>query len=719
MSAATDPRPLTLGPTVRRSLSGLRQRARLSLGVRGFSSLILILVLAALLSYGLDRTLRLGWSTRATLLVLALSGAAALVYTRLLRPLTTPLPDTELARVVERVEPSLDWRLMSAVQFASGWSPDPSTSTELAQRVVNDAERLAGEVDFGRAVPLSPVAKSGFRGAVVLVAAIALCNTFADDTKKWAQRNLLLSTSVQWPKDTRLEITNPENFGLKALDGKMPHPDDMSDERPTPVLAMPRGDDLVISVLAKGVVPSRVYVDVEGNADTGTLVMDAVGKGQFRTELLQLKESFTFTVRGGDDVIGPFEVQVLRRPWIEGLSFTVTPPPHTGSPQRTFGVEAGSVSLPEGTQVTLQARVSKPLTRAWLETRTAASSTAAIHTATLAGEGRDFSATFRLEQSGIYQVRVEDEHELGFEEPTRFSLVARPDEAPEVRLKLHGVGLNVTPQASLPLTVSAEDDYGLVGGEFRYRATGGTAEKPFLEQNALPLEELAGRRAGEAESVLELKGIELEPRMALTLWAQATDTDPSGPNVGTSPSHTLRVVTAEQLLNELLRRLHEQRLALERAITEEERLAMGLSGLDQETLGRAPRAHRDVARIVNRAAEVVEGTVAEMKVNKILDKSTWGRLLDDVATPLHNLHGGPLRRAQHLAETAGDAEGPERDALMSQGGAVCERVVRDLKRIVAHMDRIEELAELIALLKRIIKREQDLLDRTRQEERGR
>ena len=88
--------------------------------------------------------------------------------------------------------------------------------------------------------------------------------------------------------------------------------------------------------------------------------LDALEKGSFRTEFKQLAESFSFSLRGNDDAIGPFEVEVLRRPWIEGLTFTTEPPPHTGESPRTFGVEAGSVSLPQGTRAISALSVPSP-----------------------------------------------------------------------------------------------------------------------------------------------------------------------------------------------------------------------------------------------------------------------------------------------------------------------------------------------------------------------
>ncbi len=702
---ATNDARLKLGPTVRRVLDQVRRRARVALGLRGAASLVLLVVAVSLLSFGLDRLLRLAWGSRAVILVLMLTMLGAVAWSRLLRPLLAPLPDDELARLVEGRHPFLEWRLLSAVQFADpAWAPGPETSRSLAAAIVDDAERAAPGVEASRVVPGQPMAQASVRGGAVLLAGVLLVVSFQDAAATWARRNLLLSTTARWPQDTRLHLD------VAALNTE------------TRVVTLPHGSDLTISVSAEGVVPARVFVETWGDPEAAAaeggasrdelLVLDGLGEGRFRAVLDEVTSGFSFVVRGGDAEEGPFRVRVIRRPWVEALTFRVTPPPHTGLPERTFGVEAGSLTLPVGTHVRLEARVTKPLVRASVEERQAGTDGAAVvRSSTITATG--FTAELDLERTAAFEVDVLDQDQLGFAQPLRFSLVAQPDEAPSVQLALLGVGLNVTPQALLRARVGASDDHGVAAARLRLKV-GPAGERPPIERDTT-LAALAGQRSAEALAAADLGELGLEPRMAITLWAEATDADPRGPNVGTSPAVQLRVVTPEQLLGELLRRLHEQRLELERMILEEERLAQGLSGHDQATLERASRAHRDVGRAVLRAADVVEGVVAEMKSNRLLDAATWDRLTEDVADPLRALHGGLLQEARTSAEQAAAAAEGERASASVAAGLAAATVAQELKAIVARMGRIEELAELVAALKAVIQKQRDLLDKTRQE----
>lgn len=697
MSVSVQDRP-SLGPTVRRVLDRVRGRARLALALRGAASLVLFAVAVSLVSFGLDRVLRLAWGSRAALLVLMLTAAGALLWSRLLRPLLAPLPDDELARLVEARHPFLEWRLLSAVQFAApGWAPGPETSRALARAVVDDAELLAHDVDPSRVVPGAPMAQASVRGGAVLLAALLLVAGFPGPAATWARRNLLLSTTARWPQDTRLVV---EVAGLDPT---------------ARVAVVPHGSDVTISVLAEGVVPARVYLDTRGEAEGEApprderLVLDGLGEGRFRAVLDEVTAGFSFVVSGGDAEEGPFQVRVIRRPWVDALAFTVTPPPHTGLPERTFGVEAGNVALPVGTRVVVDARVSKPLARVRLEERQAGDGVAAVRTATITPTG--FVAELSLERTALFAVDVVDQDGLGFAQPLRFSLVARPDEAPDVQLALEGVGLNVTPQATLRARVGASDDHGVAAARLRLKV-GRSGDRPEVERETALLA-LVGQRSAVTSVAQDLGELDLEPRMALTLWAEAADADPRGPNVGASPAVQLRVVTPEQLLGELLRRLHEQRVELERMVLEEERLSQGLSGKDLATLERASRAHRDVGRAVLRAADIVEGVVAEMQSNRLLDAATWDRLTEDVVAPLRALHAGSLQEARTAADRATAAGEAERAAACAAAGQAAATVARELQAIVGRMGRIEELAELVAALKAVIQKQRELLDATR------
>ncbi|RMG13243.1 MAG: hypothetical protein D6731_12570 [Planctomycetota bacterium] len=678
---------------LRTRLAALRRRARVALAVRGASTLSVAAVGLALVSFGLDRSLRLAWETRLVGLVLALSAVLAVLYRRLWRPLRAPLGDATLARRVEAVHTDLDWRLVSAVEFtAPGWRAGPETSARLVERAVEEALSVCEGRSFGAAVPAAPAARAGARGGVVLLAGVALVLAWPQAAAVWARRNLLLDPHADWPRDTRLEL-----LSLTA------------DGQPVPLRAdgsavVARGVDLGIRVRARGVVPRRVLLESHAGGASEERALDGLAGGEFRTTLERVGSSFRFWLRGGDGEAGPFAVTVLERPWVGALALRVEPPAYTGLPARRFALTASNVAIPRGARVVLRAECSKPLARAGLWERDEDEGVARVHTATLLEGGAGFEVDLLLEHSAFFELRVTDRDGLTPAEETRFGLVAVADQSPQVRLRLEGVGLSVTPGATLRFALEARDDHGVAAAALRHRVQGGEEE---AVEGALPLRlDAEGRATGE----LELGPLELEPKAALALWGEARDRDPRGPNLGSSPTIQLRVVSPEELLNELLRRLHEQRLELERLAAEEERLAGALQAAQAPAVERAAPTQADAGRVLERAAGAVDGVVAELRANHLLDGRTYRRLSEEVAGALRAVAEGTLARARERCEAAADDRG---EATARAAGEAVARVAQEVRAIVARMGRLEELAELVAALKQLISEQRELMEEAR------
>ncbi len=447
-----------------------------------------------------------------------------------------------------------------------------------------------------------------------------------------------------------------------------------------------------------------------------------------------MTEPFAFTVAGGDAELGPYQVEVVERPWLEGLRLAVEPPAYTGLPARTFDLESTDVELPVGARVRALARVSAPLRRGWLEVE-GAGEPAAVHTGVLAEGGRALEVPLLLDRTQELRLRVEDEHGFGLDAPVRFTLRAVPDAPPAVSLALHGVGTNITRGARLRYAVEARDEYGLQGGALRLRITGGeppaqagapagggtapgaeAGEPPPPREVEDALASLGGGgREAAAAGVRELEGLELPLRAAVTVWAEARDGNPSGAaasgpgQVGASAAVHLRVVPDEELINELLRRLQEVRLQLERLADEEDRLAAGLRGSERAAaIERAAPVQHDVSRSATRAGDTVEGVVDELETNQLLDAPAWERLRRQVVAPLRALPDAALARALTAAEAA--AADPAGAASAAEGAA---DVARELRAIAARIGQLEDLAALVAELKRLIREQHELLDRTR------
>ncbi|MBI3722848.1 hypothetical protein HY251_02670, partial [bacterium] len=246
-----------------RRLGALRSRTRVHLAIDGVASTCLAFVSICVASFGVDRIFRLPLGQRAFMLLLLALAVGTLVWRRLVARVRVALPLHELARQVEKLQPSLDWRLVSAVQFLEG--ADPRGSRELAGIVVEQAERAASPLDFTRTLDTNAVAWRAARGGVVLACGLALVMGFPDAAKTWFLRCILLSSTEEWPKNTRLHISPYE-------------------ERRTKTVAIPRGADLAIVVTASGDQPSRMTLsfECEGSKAHGTRNLASLGKNRFR-----------------------------------------------------------------------------------------------------------------------------------------------------------------------------------------------------------------------------------------------------------------------------------------------------------------------------------------------------------------------------------------------------------------------------------------------------
>jgi hypothetical protein len=345
-------------------LAALRARTRVHLAIDGLASTALAFVTIGLVSFGIDRVFRLPWGQRAGMLAIMALLAGTLIWRRIVVRLRVALPLVELARAVEKMEPRLEWRLVSAVQFLE--REDPRGSAELARLVIAEAEQAAAPLVFSRVLDTGAVARRTGRGLLTVACGLALVLApgFRKSSKIWFDRCILLSSTAEWPKNTELTVTAQNGQVVTVLgNGRMR-------------VAIPRGSDLAIIVSARGEVPTRATLafDFAASHIRGTRPLARLGDNRFRHVFEKVVEDCDFLVRGGDDEVGPIHVAVVRPPFLDGLAIEADPPAYTKVPKKTFGIEAGEIALPAGTSVTITAHGTKPLLGAELDVRFAGTS---------------------------------------------------------------------------------------------------------------------------------------------------------------------------------------------------------------------------------------------------------------------------------------------------------------------------------------------------------
>jgi hypothetical protein len=304
-----------------------------------------------------------------------------------------------------------------------------------------------------------------------------------------------------------------------------------------------------------------------------------------------------------------------------------------------------------------------------------------------------------------------------------------------VKFQLEGIGSMVTPQARLPMRIEAEDDYQVTALVIAWSLAGeAEADSDGEEKLAGPAKPLP---RVEEQHVWELGALKIQPEKRLTLRVGAADNDGlKSPKTGFSSALSLRVVTADRLAEDFLRREEELRRVVERVIEEErqvrdvvfERLqppaasAAGASTaekgswlatgtLSPKALGELrdlEKTERNHIRQLKLTSRGVRQILDEMKNNRVGEADDIERLAALILEPLDNLAASEYPDIEESLGRvrSGDSplarEGAAREAEKLRLVLLFESKLDKLDRIVANMFRLEGFTEVVKRLRVII-----------------
>ena len=665
----------------------LRWRVRQSLLVEGLGLLLGALLVYLAVTLPLDRWLRLERVVRLLLLATAVAVVLRWLLRRVLVPLRLPLNAEELALAVERRNPRLQQKLISAVQFRQrlerfGGLKDLPDSPDLMRAVVAGVDEASPGIPFASAIDQPHVTKMA---AVAIASFVLLGSSFlsAPDTLRlWAARNLGLS-AVEWPRRTHLRLDGVTGDTIR----------------------LPRGDDLTVMVRATcdtGVLPEVAEIRYrQDNGERGREPMAQTGEqkdgeGQFSYTFPALLEPLRFHVEADDGITDEVRVELVDRPRVTDLQLSLVYPDYVGRPPEELtpkvknaqGKEErllpGDFKVVAGSRIAIQARATKELRKAYVlhgkDLRQDLAVTADQH---------GIQGEFTPRDTGLFAVELLDRDDLTTGQPPRILIRVVEDKEPRVLWKPFGIGGMVTPVARIPGRLKVTDDYGLTKVEALVRiaelprpdavkpgeapASQPQSQPTSQPQGDLPWQAVAmqglerfrpGAEPFEPERVLlnlettlnpdssDLQSYRNKARPGTLLSIRLTARDnfgPGRPHEGTSEVVTLRVVTPEELLNDLLRRQEEAKRELELHLRDEKadrgELAEMASPKTAGELGEKVRNRllqtsarqktigRKVAGLSDRYLQILE----EMRNNRIGEESFIRKLETEIVVRLRNL----------------------------------------------------------------------------------
>lgn len=701
-------------------LARLRGQIAAWFWVEGLGRVLWLMLAICAADLALDWFFRMDRPQRAVILVLMIGAIGWATHRWLMRPLSLATTDDALALQIEKANPQLGQRLISALQLAQvadvqarGMSPI------LVRQAVLSGVQVAQELSFSNILDSRRFHRNlvWLITAATVFACLALAAVAAPPLRIWVNRNLLLG-SATWPQKTYLTIERVSKDGT---------------------VTFPRGEDWtqVVSVRDDSqVIPEAVYLDFRRARGRAPMAMKKMSDRQFESTFVGVIEPFEFRARGGDAVTDWVRIELVEQPAVSDLKMIVTPPRYTGNQPEELAPGRGPYYVLKGSRLSIGATANKPLNRAELvidSRRSPLNLTDSLH---FSGDVTEANLV-----AGQYVIDLEDTLGLTSRRPMTFGLRTRVDREPRVRVRLIGVSGMVVPQARIPFTCRITDDFGTTAASVRYRWKGDDAAQPDGE-GSLTFEQLQPQfeqaKVGQPSSLtdlsfedaMELAPLKIPPGTGLSFRFEALDNDDvSGPNIGRSSEFLVRIVTEEELRTDLLRREKEQRQEFERLLKNQEDLVTDSRALeaavkDQPALTteqkdqligyhkRQKQTGQNTAAIAERMAMIV----VEVQNNRLEEAGgrLQTRLTKEIVEPMQAVADELIPQAlAALDKTRRQTDAPdERRAALAEAIKLQTEAAARMKEILEHMVKAEGFQEAVNLLYEIQKAQTEVNDQT-------
>jgi hypothetical protein len=522
---------------------------------------------------------------------------------------------------------------------------------------------------------------------------------FPANAALWGRRLFLLSHQP-WPQNTYLEVA------------------DLSNGR----ISVPRGEPYVLRAKARpgSVAPDRITLILQGGEKT-TLLMKEFGKNDFRHDFAVVDQPLQLELEGGDDDLGPITLQPVDRPRIAALELTAQNPRQSVPEKHNFSGESDLDFLVR-TRLSLAVTSNVPLRELRLKPATPLPQQGNVR--------RIDSTHYLIEWTQAAPARFDLELVAGdtglVSMPVPVSIGLKIDQPPQVTMAYTGVHAQITPQATIPLTVDARDDYGLKQIQLSIHAeTPDPADPAKLIPHdsatvlypdsaapatapASPITEFPRKHA------LSVADMKLPAGALLTITADATDDCYTGPQTAHSRPIAFRLVPPEELFREILIREQGERIKFRKQIEEAQKIRDAIRSVaTAQQAAEVARRHRDFQRETLRIGIAMSECLAEIRLNALGSAESNALMEKNIIVPLDALQTEFVSPQMQALDTLfPDASAGPDAAAIQAAGAREDQMIDRMNQILKQMAQWDSFVDVLNQLDEIIKLETQVHDQS-------
>jgi hypothetical protein len=422
--------------------------------------------------------------------------------------------EQRLARLFERVQPTLGNQLINAVQLSKHTS---TTNVEefLRLEAVELGRKAAQGVAVWPAVQRGVKLASGIAGLAV---AGWICLLLLGSDLLTAVAPRFLDPHGDHPPYSKLRI--------EVTPGK------------TEVLYGAQVD--VRAKAGSGGAEKLWLVARSGTNVMRTIMFLAPDKTFFQT-LANLREPAEYFVTDGRARSHRFHIGIRYTPQITLVELTTTFPQYTGKPPRTAKLSEEPQALPEDTKVSFRVASNRPLKSGQLTLTPVLGGKLSQIVLKPEGQSNIVSGAFILTEPIVFSVSVRDVNDLESVDPRQGRFNILPDERPRLFVLEPGRDAVATPLIRVPVRVEATDDYGITRVIW-LRGLNRSIERPFNMKLALK----SGPQSVEAIGSFDFDKLGVRPGDIIEYYFEAADNYPKGPNLALSRLYNIQIISQEQ-----------------------------------------------------------------------------------------------------------------------------------------------------------------------------
>ncbi|HEY7292055.1 MAG TPA: DUF4175 family protein [Vicinamibacterales bacterium] len=485
---------------IREFIARVRRRWRTQQSLRAVARAALFAAIVVGLAFALSRLLGTSPAASAALGVVGVLGVAAVALWAFL-PLRKSPDDHHVARFIEEHEPSLDDRLVSAVDVASHESSAPGLSGPM----LADAARRLRDVDLE-----SILSSAVLRRAAMLAggaAAVMLLMMFA--ARHAARQSFDAFALTVFPTRIALEVT-PGDAHVKAG---------------TPLTVEAR--------LVGNTAPVEAQFQVADGDGWRSADMTTAAPGLFRLPLEAVWTSFKYRVAAGAVVSRTYDLVAVRPPHVARIDVDYTYPAGLNLPPRTEK-DSGDIYAPAGTDVRLHVITDSAAASGQMSL--ANGQTIALSSA----QPKEWLGSIKVTNDSSYRVALTDSEGLSAPGDTEYFIRVLEDRPPDVRVTRPASDRAVTRLEEVDVEAQAEDDYGIDKLDLVYSVRGET-------EKTVPLSIPKNQASVTGHHTLFLEDLDVKPGDFISYYVRARDlTRGTRPNEARSDIFFLEVKPYEQ-----------------------------------------------------------------------------------------------------------------------------------------------------------------------------